>query len=340
MKRIIFHIILLCLAGTVFFSCQSGDDNSTEPLSDTDITAFSINGCEGKAIIDAEKKTVYLQIPSSVKSGSNLCPEFSLSEGASASVNNQLQTSGHSKVDFKSVVTYTITAGNKTDQSQWKITVTNNDYSTGWGLGCFITEEHSNDGNSPDGFYLQQHNTGASSDNNCGPTCAVMAARWANPTFPSTVENARDEIPRSTVDGGMQWFPQDVQAYLGNHGITISMMTLNQIEDQFVTQVTNELKNGHLVLICLDMQYVTFDKSGNPEYRINKFYNGTTGHFLVIKGYKIADGVVWMEVHDPWGMDLKYADGSYKGASRYYRAGELSIATTKHNTNAVVIYAN
>ena len=117
------------------------------------------------------------------------------------------------------------------------------------------------------------------------------------------------------------------------------MITLETIEDKFVTQITNELKNGHIIIICLDMQYVTFDKNGNSEYRIHKFYNGTIGHFLVVKGYKIVDGTVWMEVNDPWGMNLKYADGSYKGNNRYYRAGELSIATSKHNTNAIIIFS-
>ena len=38
-------------------------------------------------------------------------------------------------------------------------------------------------------------------------------------------------------------------------------------------------------------------------------------------------------------MNLKYADGSYKGNNRYYRAGELSIATSKHNTNAIIIFS-
>lgn len=339
MKKNTLYFLCFITAAFLFSACQDKDDNEAQDLSGTDMLTFSVNGYSGEGIIDSDNKTIYLQVPVSIKSGTNLCPRFTLSEGATATVNNQEQISGNSKQDFKSTVTYTITAGNKTDQSQWKVTITNNDHSIPWGLGYFIAEEHSNNGNSSNGYYLQQHDTGPYSNDNCGPTCAVMAALWTDPSFPYSVEEARNEFPKSTIDGSITWYPQDVQAYLNHHGITTSMITLETIEDKFVTQITNELKNGHIIIICLDMQYVTFDKNGNSEYHIHKFYNGTIGHFLVVKGYKIVDGTVWMEVNDPWGMNLKYADGSYKGNNRYYRAGELSIATSKHNTNAIIIFS-
>lgn len=339
MKKNTLYFLFFIAAVFLFSACQDNDDNGAQDLSGTDIITFSVNGYPEEGVIDPDNKTVYLQVPPSIKSGTNLCPQFTLSEGATATVNNQEQISGSSKLDFKSTVTYTITAGNRINQSQWKVTVTNNNYSIPWGLGYFIAEEHSNNGNSTNGFYLQQHDTGPYSNDNCGPTCAVMAALWANTSFSYSVEDARNEIQKSTIDGSIPWYPQDVQAYLNNHGIATSMMTLETIEDKFVTQITNELKKGHIIIICLDMQYVTFDKNGSSEYHIHKFYNGTIGHFLVIKGYKIVDGTVWMEVNDPWGMNLKYADGSYKGNNRYYRGGELSIATSKHNTNAIIIFS-
>ena len=336
MKRIIEYLFLL-VAGTTFFACQS-DDNGNTGLSGTDIIAFSISGYESaNAEINATNHTIYLQLPANVTSGSGLCPLFSLSEGATASIRDEEQISGSTTVNFNRVVTYTITAENGTE-TDWKVSVTNNDYTIDWGLGHFLADEYAENGAAPDGFYLQQHNTGDYSNDNCGPACAVMAARWAtNSSYSGTVEMARNEIEHSSVDNGVAWFPQDILRYLSSHDFNASLRQLPTIENQFVDFVTEELQNGHLLIICLNMSYVTLDNSGRDNNRVNKFYPGEIGHFLVVKGYKIVDGVVWIEVNDPWGLDLKYADGTYKGNNRYYRAGELSMATANHQTNAVVI---
>lgn len=140
MKKNTLYFLCFITAAFLFSACQDKDDNETQDLSGTDMLTFSVNGYSGEGIIDTDNKTIYLQVPVSIKSGTNLCPRFTLSEGATATVNNQEQISGNSKQDFKSTVTYTITAGNKTDQSQWKVTITNNDHSIPWGLGYFIAE--------------------------------------------------------------------------------------------------------------------------------------------------------------------------------------------------------
>ena len=335
MRQIVKYIFLF-MVGATFFACQS-DDNENTGLSGTDITAFAITGHESShAEIDATNHTIYLRLPATVTNGSKLCPTFTLSEGATASIRDEEQISGTTAVNFNRVVTYTVTAENGS-QADWKITVTNNDYTVDWGLGHFLSEEYAENGASPDGFYLQQHGTGAYSDDNCGPTCAVMAARWAMPSYSGSVEEARDEIERSTVDNGVAWFPQDILKYLSARDFDVSMSQLPTIESQFVEFVSNELREGRLLIICLNMKYVSLDNSGKDNNRVNKFYPGEIGHFLVVKGYKTVDGVVWMEVNDPWGLDLKYADGTYKGNNRYYRAGELAVATANHQTNVVVV---
>lgn len=330
MKQIIRSLFLV-VASVVFFACQ--DDNSeTNGLSGTDITAFAIEGHE--ADIDPDACTITLQLPSSVKSGVGLIPSFSLSEGASASVRKDEQVSGVSEVNFNHVVTYTVTAENGT-QKDWRVTVSNNDYSVGWGLGHFISEEYAENGRSPDGFYLQQQHTGEYADVNCGPACAVMAARWAEPSYSGTVEEARNYILYSTVEpSDHSWRPQDVEKYLSDNGFEAEIETLPQAESQFVTFMTDRLKDGRLIIICLNMSYVSLAASGE-NIRVNKYYNGTNGHFLVVKGYKIVDGTVWMEVNDPWGLDLEYTDGTYYGNNRYYRAGELA-RTYEWNMRAVV----
>ena len=337
MKRIIKYLFLF-VAMTTFFACSS-DDNGDAVFSGADITAFSITGYESsQAEINATDHTIFLQLPATVKYGNELCPIFTLSEGATASVREEEQVSGSSTVNFTRVVTYTVTAENGT-QTDWKVTVTNNDYSVEWGLGHFISDEYTGNGKSPDGFYLQQQHTGEYSNNNCGPTCAVMAARWADPSYSGTVEEARNHIlysQYSTDDPtDLSWHPQDVEDYLVDYGFDAVIETLPSVESQFVTFVTDRLKEGKLMVICLNMSYVTQAASG-ANIRINKYYNGTNGHFLVIKGYKIVDGVVWMEINDPWGLDLKYTDGTYYGNNRYYRAGELA-RTYNWNSRVVVV---
>lgn len=48
------------------------------------------------------------------------------------------------------------------------------------------------------------------------------------------------------------------------------------------------------------------------------------------------NGKTWFEVHDPWGLDKKYSDGTYCGANRYY-AGEEVATCIKWNIWTVVV---
>lgn len=73
------------------------------------ITAFSLTGQIGEAVIDPANCTVTLQV-NAATSLTAVIPSFTLSTGATASVNGVGQTSGTTSVNFRSPVVYTVTA--------------------------------------------------------------------------------------------------------------------------------------------------------------------------------------------------------------------------------------
>lgn len=341
-KYISYNLWLLALGCMLFVSC-SEENNENSALAGNDIVSYTIFGYEGKTEINPGEHTVKVLLPDKVRSGRDLLPQFTLSEGARAYIQQVEQVSGESTVTFNSVITYRIVAGNQ-DEAQWKVSVTNNDYTISWGLGMFLTSGHSNESSRPDGFYRQQQHTGDASDYNCGPAVATMAALWADPDFTGTVEEARQAIPVSWHDPEAKdgwWYPQDVWHYLDINGIRSRIVELPGktfcTQDDFQNTVSGYLDGGEIIVICLRMGFLTYSANQNPEFRVDGYYQGTNGHFILAKGYRKVDNVFYFEVHDPWGLDLKYADGTYKGANRYYRADELWKAAKDHNYRLVVV---
>lgn len=342
-RKILFNSVLVFLVSCFVLTACSKDEADSN-LSGNDILTFSIFGYQGTTSIDPTAHTVKITLPAKVRTGRDLLPEFTLSEGAKAYVVNEEQISGESPVTFNSVISYRIVAGNN-EEAVWKVTVTNNDYSLKWGLGLFVTESRSNESSSPGGFYLEQQHTGYASDYNCGPTSATMAALWAKPGFTKTVADARDAIPVSRYnpsDTKGWWYPQDVLYYLQDNRINAEIVELPGktlcTQGEYENTLQAYLNNDNIIVVCLKMGFFTYNPNQNSEYKVDAFYQqGSNGHFIVAKGYKKVDNVLYFEVHDPWGLDLKYADGTFKGANRYYRSNELWKATKDHNYRLVVI---
>jgi hypothetical protein len=89
---------------------------------------FSIPGqVAGK--INEDNQTVKIVMPDG-RARSNLVPSFVLPSGAYVKVAGSLQTSGSSKVDFNSPVTFTIYAENRSITKNWTVTVYNTNNSS------------------------------------------------------------------------------------------------------------------------------------------------------------------------------------------------------------------
>ena len=78
--------------------------------------------------------------------------------------------------------------------------------------------------------------------------------------------------------------------------------------------------------------------TGDPEWQIDKFI-GLGGHYVIVKGYKIVDGIIWFEVYDPASHGLTYNDGSLMGIDRYYRSEDIIKALDHgaYGRHAVVV---
>jgi hypothetical protein len=126
MKRLNFKmrnaaIGFACLAAvTVFASCESDDDLMDNGA---DIVSFTFNGIDGTAIIDKDALTVTATAGETVDLTS-IVPTFTLSNGATATVNGVLQASGTTANNFTNTVTYVVTSSDGNLINIWKITIT------------------------------------------------------------------------------------------------------------------------------------------------------------------------------------------------------------------------
>jgi hypothetical protein len=224
-------------------------------------------------------------------------------------------------------ITLIVNDGEFKDSSSVNIDLLANYYIKTWGLGNVLNAELSN--NRDYEWYLDQMNTGTYASVNCGPTSTTMAIKWYNKDFPKTPADARNAY-RST---GGWWYTSDIVNYLNDNGVNNRTINLTSID-----LLKNELNAGNIIILCLDMYYITYN--GNGEIRKDKFYTTTNtgwGHFIVIKGYKEVDNITYYEVYDPNSYGRKYSDTSLKGKNRYYSATDLNTATNVWWDYAIVI---
>jgi len=90
------------------------------------------------------------------------------------------------------------------------------------------------------------------------------------------------------------------------------------------------LDNGNIMIVLINMYDITYNK--NKKQRTGKFYltfDGTriyldgANHAVVIKGYRVVDGITYFEVYDPASSEgERYPDGTFKGKDRYFLADE------------------
>ena len=187
-----------------------------------------------------------------------------------------------------------------------------------WGLGENLTDAQSN--NVSYEWYIDQGNTGVHSYVNCGPASVTMAIKWSNQNFTKTTEDAR----KTRLPNGGWWYTDDIINYLNSNQTSHFTAALTN-----TGQIVSQLNSGNIAILCLDAYYIRYSQT-YPEWRTDKFYvteNPEWGHFIVVKGYKIVDDIIWFEVYDPWSLNVKYLDGSFKGRDRYYRGEDIIRAT-------------
>lgn len=181
-------------------------------------------------------------------------------------------------------------------------------------------------------WYIDQMHTGQYSNNNCGPSSAVMAMKWLDPDFEGTAAEARDEHP---LNGGW-WYTSIITQYFQDRDVKPNYLLL---QDADVKESVDDLKEAidedKIALICINMDDISYE--AGTDKHINRFYEYGDGHFLLIKGYAQVDGKDYFEVYDPNSWGKVYDDGSPMGKDRFYKADEIVKAAVDWYEFAIVI---
>jgi hypothetical protein len=287
-RLIILVVITYCI------SCNKSNETSSTPTntpkdSAADILSYQIQGMNPQ--ITFNLLDIFLQFDSFVTSGKNLIATFTLSPGAKASVKGIAQISGVTQNNFDSTVVYEVTSASGIIK-EWPVVGTNNNYTIHWGLGLFLKKTVSNNRNYE--WYFDQGNTGIYSNINCGPTCATMAIKWADSTFSKTPEDARNELDSN----GGEWEDTVLNKYLTQSNIPFKKIVLGPSEDSTRDILVNHLDSGRIIVLLLNMSRIRINSSG-INTRVDKFYGTGTGHYIVVKGYRMLDDEFYFEVYDP-----------------------------------------
>ncbi|MCY6371032.1 SH3 domain-containing protein [Clostridium ganghwense] len=195
------------------------------------------------------------------------------------------------------------------------------------GLGKYETEYVHNDREYE--WYIDQFNTGTHNYENCGPSSVTMAIKWANPSFDKTAQDARNTY-RS--EGGW-WYTYDITNYLDKYKIENYV-----VEDITENSVKNQLKDGNVLILCIDSNYITYNP--NKEEHVGRHYEFGGGHFIVIKGYKVVDDKTYFEVYDPNSWGEVYENGSKKGKDRYYSSEDVRSSMDNWWPYMIVVSSN
>ena len=195
-----------------------------------------------------------------------------------------------------------------------------------WGLGATETA-YSHLDRSYD-WYIDQANTGISSNANCGPSSVVMAMKWYNNSFSNTAEGARNWS--SSWRGTGWWYTDDIDAYL-------RLYSVPHVTSAFTgtNQLRGLVEEGKLVILCMNTYYLTQNPAA--EERTGRFYSYASGHFLVLKGVRSVSGSLFFEVYDPNNWDKAYGDGTPKGRNRHVKASELAASISNHWNYVIVV---
>lgn len=309
---------VLILAAT---ACKKDNAPVTQPQQagydlNKGLLGFSIGGELQLATIDTGAHNIIAVVANGTNE-QELTATISMASGVSAKLNNTAVT-GSLTFDFTQPVTLTLSSPQSSKTLNFTVFVENEiQY---FGLIGNITAQKSL--NKDYNFYFDQFDGSTWEAINCGPTVSTMAIKWGDSTFTKTPADARAQID---PQGGW-WSTGNVQAYLAENGINSATDTLQNID----SLVKTNIDNNRLVIFCLDMFYVP---QNSVEYQhTSKFYLTATtgwGHFLLVKGYKQAGSVFYLEIYDPYSQGEHYPgfdSAQLKGQDRYYVDDDIRVA--------------
>ena len=187
------------------------------------------------------------------------------------------------------------------DDNNWYDTDTDNNYNS---YNTGIERDYD--------WYINQIGSGADEYINCGPACAVMAAKWSDRNFNETVLDARNSFPDVL---NQWWFYRHIRDYLEYNDVSITYSYSFNLNDAI-----SYLDNGRIIIANIRAGDISY---GDDNSGTGRFYSYDEGHFIILKGYYTIDGNTYFEVYDPFTINEYYGDGSPKGRDRLYPANEV-----------------
>jgi LysM repeat protein len=173
-------------------------------------------------------------------------------------------------------------------------------------------------------WYRTQYNTGTQS--NCGPASVSMAIGWAQGEYFS-VSSVRQSIGW-TGDGGTSF--EELIRVIRDQDVAAMVQPLRTVQ-----QIKDVIDSGSIAIILFHTSGIKTSPADPSEDLFGKYYNDSTGHYIVVKGYSL-DGK-YLVIHDPipsdWGVNsFRYGDEiSMIGKNRYYPAAELLKALRRND---------
>ncbi|MDR3161506.1 MAG: LysM peptidoglycan-binding domain-containing protein [Spirochaetaceae bacterium] len=173
-------------------------------------------------------------------------------------------------------------------------------------------------------WYRTQYNTGTQS--NCGPAAVSMAIGWAQGKY-YAVSSVRQSIGW-TGDGGTSF--EELIRVIRNQDLTATVQPLRTVQ-----HIKDVIDSGSIAIILFHTSGIKTSPADPAEDLFGKYYNDSTGHYIVVKGYSL-DGK-YLVIHDPipsdWGVNsFRYGDEiSMIGKNRYYPAAEILRALRRND---------
>jgi hypothetical protein len=227
-------------------------------------------------------------------------------------------------------ITLTATDGNHTVSTTKTLSVPETTWYRVYGMGTSIQSFVDNDVQYD--WFIDQNTTGIYSYENCGPASVTMALKWVYSDFDKTTDDARNTY---LPEGGW-WTTNHIVNYLNLYQVngTIIPFGNNKSNDLIA-----ELDNGNITVLCLDMYYIRMQTKG-LHFPVDKFYQTNkvgSGHFIVVKGYKIVDEHILFEVYDP-ASSMTYTNGTNMGKNRLYRAEDIMNSSEVWWKYAIIVH--
>jgi hypothetical protein len=165
-------------------------------------------------------------------------------------------------------------------------------------------------------WYRTQFNTGTAS--NCGPASVSMAIGWgAGRYFP--VSSVRQAVGWQGV-GGTSF--DELIRVINSQGVSAAIQPLRTVQN-----IRDVIDSGSIAIILFHTDGVRSTRQSPAADLFGKYYNDSTGHYVVVKGYSLSGE--YLVIHDPipsdWGTNsFRYGDEiSMIGRNRYYLATEV-----------------